>query len=399
MKQLRWWVSALVLILFILNCGKDRPLPTGYSDIFGDREGQVADTLIVLETGSGTYYSRLINTGAGGNLLIGNYQNYVSAIYLKFGNLPDSAQVHSAKLQLMKTTVDSTILASTNQTFALKLYHSSFEWENDDNPEQYLNQLPSISDFFQNVTVTIDTSDTIAIDLDTLVVTDWADTNTGQTNNGFWMMSEDLQGILGFYSAENGETGLKPAMKLIYSFTDSTGIVRDTTTVYATKDAFLIPDTASVLNSVDADYFYIGKGLGFRSFLQFDLSGFDTTIQLNRALMEIVINRDNSVGNILNASDIIIFRKEEESKSKSDVNELPETASYGGTLIADTLLFDVTQTIQGWIGNNYSNYGFLARSVNEVQTISRTAFYSSKSNDALQPRLYLYYTSPPKQGL
>lgn len=398
MKQLRWWVSALVVILFILNCGKDRPLPTGYSDIFGDKEGQVADTVIVQETGAETYYSRLINTGAGVNLLIGNYENYASAIYMKFGNLPDSAQVHSAKLHLIKTTIDSTILAS-NQTFTLNLYHSGFEWENDQDPEQYLTQLPFMSGSFQNVTVTIDTSDTIAIDLDTLVVSDWADTNSGLTNNGFWMVSEDLQGILSFYSAENGENGFKPALKLIYTFTDSTGKVRDTTTVYATNDAFLIPDTASVLNSLDADYFYIGKGLGFRSFLKFDLSGFDTTIQLNRALMEIVINRDNSVGSVANASDIIIFRKEEESNSKSDVNELPETASYGGTLVSDTLIVDVTQTIQGWIGNNYPNYGFLVRSFYENQTISRTAFYSSRSSDELQPRLYLYYTSLPKQGL
>ena len=115
--------------------------------------------------------------------------------------------------------------------------------------------------------------------------------------------------------------------------------------------------------------------------------------------MEIVINQENSIGNILNAGDIIIFRKEEESRAKSDVNELPATASYGGTLVADTLIVDVTQTIQGWIGNNYPNYGFLVRSVNEERTLSRTAFYSSKSSDALQPRLYLYYTSPPRQGL
>ncbi len=398
MKQLRWWVSILVVFLFFFNCGKDKPLPTGYSDIFGDREGQVADTLIVQEPGTEAYYSRLINTGAGDNLLIGNYQNYASAIYMKFGNLPDSAEIHSAKLYLKKSPIDSIILAS-NQTFTLNLYHAGFEWENDQDPEQYLDQLPFMSGSFQNVTVTIDTSDTIAIDLDTLVVSDWADTISGLTNNGFWMVSEDLQGILGCYSTENAETSLKPAIKLIYSFIDSTGKVRDTTTVYATNDAFLIPDTTSVLNSLDPDNFYIGKGLVFRSFLKFDLSNFDTTIHLNRALMKIVINKDNSIGNILNASDIIIFRKEEESRSKSDVNELPATASYGGTLVADTLIVDVTQTIQGWIGNNYPNYGFLVRSVNEERTLSRTAFYSSKSSDALQPRLYLYYTSPPRQGL
>ena len=398
MKHFSWWISALVLILFLLTCAKDKPLPTGYSDIFGNREGQIADTLIVQEQGSETYYSRLINTGLGANLLIGNYQNYASAIYMKFGLLPDSAQVHSAKLYLYRSSTDSTMLTS-NQTFNLNLHHSNFEWDYDGDPEQYLNQLPFTSGSFQNVIAAIDTSDTIAIDLDTLVVSDWADTTSGLPNNGFWMISDDLQGILSFYSAENGNTGLKPALKLIYTITDSTGDVRDTTTVYATDDAFLIPDTTSALNNIDPNDFYIGKGLGFRSFIKFDLSGFDTTIHINRARMEIVINQDNSIGNVLNAIDFVIFRKEEESNSKSDVNEFPATSTYGGTLVADTLIIDVTQTIQGWIGNSYPNYGFLVRSFNEERAISRTAFYSSKSSEELQPRLYLYFSTPPKQGL
>ena len=77
MKQLMGWVSTVSLILLFLSCGKNKPLPTGYSNIFGDREGQVADTLIISDPESETFYSRLINTGLGGNLLIGNYQNYM----------------------------------------------------------------------------------------------------------------------------------------------------------------------------------------------------------------------------------------------------------------------------------------------------------------------------------
>ncbi len=397
MKKLTGWVSVFVLIF--LNCGKDRPLPTGYSEIFGDKEGQVIDTLIVKQDGRETYYSRLINTGAGANLLLGNYQNYHCAIYMKFGNLPDSADVHSAKIYLTKSPIDSVLLAS-NQDFTLDLYHTEFEWGNDEDPEQYLGKLPFNSTPFKTVIVTVDTSDKVEIDLDTLVVTDWTDTTSGVMNKGFWMYSKDLQGIFSCYSSENVDTAFKPKMDLIYTFIDSTGKVRDTTTVYATDDAFLIPDTASVMQNLVPGHFYTGKGLAFRSFLKFDLIGYDTTIHVNRALMQIVINKDYSIGNISEAIDIIIFRKEEESRAKNDVEENPMNSSHLGTLNADTLIFDVTQTIQRWISNDFSNYGFLVRSIDEEETLSRIAFYSSAS-DLLerQPRLYLYYTVPPKQHL
>jgi len=397
MKQVTGWVSALVLILIFFNCGKDKPLPTGYSDIFGDKEGQVLDTLIVKQDGRETYYSRLINTGAGTNLLLGNYQGYHSAIYMKFGNLPDSAVVHSAKLYLIKSSIDSILLAS-NQDFTLDQYHAEFEWDNDEDPEQYLGNLPFNGIPFKTVIAKIDTSDKIEIELDTLVVSDWSDTTSGIMNNGFWMYSEDLQNIFSCYSTENTDNALRPQLELIYTFTDTTGKIRDTTTVYATNDAFLIPDTGAVTQNLVPGHFYTGKGLAFRSFVKFDLSGYDTTIHVNRALMEIVIDKDQSIGSISQAIDIVIFRKAEESRAKHDVEEAPETSYYLGTLNADTLIFDVTQTVQYWIGNKFPNYGFLARSLEEDETLSRIAFYSSESGIIeQQPRLFLYYTIPPRQ--
>jgi len=396
MNQLKWWGSFVILIFIFLNCGKEKPLPTGYSDIFGDKEGLVADTLLIQERGTETFYHRLINTGSSNNLLLGTYQNYHSAIYLKFEGLPDSSQIHSAKLYLTKSPIDSTLLASS-QTFTANLYHAEYEWDNDQNQEQYLDQLPFMSVPFQTVTITPDTLDKIEIELDTLVVADWADTISGLINYGFWIDSPDVEGINSYYSAENVDLALEPQLQLIYTFTDTTGKVRDTTTVYAKKDAFLVPDTTAVLKDLDPDYFYIGKAFAFRSFLKFDLSGLDTTVHLNRALMEIVINKDNSILNGAGAGDIIIYRKEEELWDKKVVNETPSTSFYSGTLIADTLTFDVTPTVQGWLGNNYPNYGFLVRSINEEQTLARVAFYSSKSSSELQPKLYLYYTLPPKQ--
>lgn len=396
MKHLTWWVSAFVLILFIFNCAKDRPLPTGYSDIVGNKEGRVADTLIVKQKDQETYYSRLINTGSSANLLLGNYQNYQSAIYLKFSSLPNRIEVHSAKLYLVKSAIDSALLSSS-PVFTAEIYHAKYEWANDQDPEQYLDRLPFNDAPFQTAIVTNDTSEKIEIELDISVVTDWADTSSGLANYGFWITSPDLVGFISFYSTDNAETALKPQLNLSYTFIDSTSKIPDTTTVYANNDAFLTPDTAAILTSLDPDYFYIGKGFAFRSFLKFDLSNLDSTIYINRALMEIVMNKANSTQNISNVGDIIIFRQAEESREKNVVNENPATTSYVATVTDSTLTFDVTRTIQDWIGNDYPNYGFLIRSLNEQQTLSRVSFYSSKANSELRPKLFLYYTLPTKQ--
>ncbi len=396
MKHLTWGISALVLILFFFNCAKDRPLPTGYSDIVGNNEGQIADTLIVKQKDHETYYSRLINTGSGANLLLGNYHNYHSAIYLKFSNLPNRIEVHSAKLYLTKSSIDSALLGPS-QTFTADIYHAKYEWANDQDPEQYLDQLPFNDSPFQTVMIMPDTSTKIEIELDTTVVSEWADSTSGLVNYGFWIKSPDLEGINSFYSTDISDLTLTPQLQLIYTFVDSTSKTPDTTTVNANKDAFLTPDTAAVLSNLNPNYFYIGKEFAFRSFLEFDLSNLDSTTYINRALMEIVMNKTNSIQNISNVSDIIIFRKEEDSREKNVVNENPATSSYVATVTDSTLTFDVTRTIQDWISNNYLNYGFLIRSLNEQQTLSRCAFYSSKASSDLRPKLLLYYTLPSRQ--
>lgn len=395
MKQLMWWVSAFILIMLLFNCGKEKPLPTGYSDIFGNKEGAIEDTMIVQEPGTEEFYSRLINTGAGSSLLLGQAANYHSAIYLKFEDWPDSAQFHSAKLYLTESVFDSN-LASYSESFTANIYLAQYEWENDQDPEQYINQLPFMEQPYQSLTITPDTSMKIGIELDTLLIIQWADSTSGVTNYGLWIDSPDLDGINSYYAFETADAELVPQLELIYTYTDSVGsAILDTTTIFSKKDAFLFLNSEADLE-LDNNYFYAGKGFAFRSFLKFDLTDIDSTMHLNRALMELVINHSNSIRSASGSGDVRIYRMPEESWQKNEVNESPETSSYTGTLVDSTLTFDVTPTVQGWIGNNYPNYGFLVRSINENQTLARIAFYSSKANPDLQPRLYLYYTLPPK---
>jgi len=396
MRLSTWWVSVVILMfMFILfNCGKQKPLPTGYEDIFGDKEGKVADTVLVQQPGTEIFYSRLINTGSALNLLLGNHQNYHSAIYLKF-NLPDSAQIHSAKLTLTRSRFDSTLAQNTEPFFA-NLYQAQYEWENDQDPEQYLDQLPFDSQPFQTWTIQSDTSNKIIIELDTVIVTQWSDSSSGVPNYGFWIDAPEAKRLDYFYSSENVDFSQVPQLELIYTVMDSAGPVRDTTTIGANKDAYLFLNSENDLN-LNQNYFYIGKGFVFRSFLKFDFANFDTTIHVSRALLKLVINKANSIDDAAGIDDMVIYRVADESWQKNEVDESPNTRSYTGTLIDSTVTLDVTPTVQGWIGQNYSNYGFLVRSRSETQSLARVAFYSTVSSEEFQPRLYLYFTLPPKQ--
>ncbi len=396
MKQTIWWISILIFVFF--SCQKDKPLPTGYSLVMGDDQGQIADTLIVQQVGEETYYSRLVNTSASTSLCIGSLEDYHSAIYLKFTGLPDSADIHAAKLFLKSGPIDST-LSGFSQTFKVDIYHAKYDWKSDQDPEQYLDQLPFNDKSFQTANISPDAQNNIEIQLDTNVVETWAADTT--LNYGFWIKSSDLEGINSYYSTENNDT-LKPKLEIDYTPKDSSSAVRDTTSLYVSQDAFLVHDTAEALSNLNTNYFYIGKGLAFRSFLKFDLSGLDS-IHINRAIMEIVINRANSIRDASGASDIIIYRKAEESRDKILENE-KSTIAYTGTLTDSTLIFDVTSTVHAWINNRIKipNYGFLVRSMAEETTISRVAFYSSKLGVEFPefiPKLYLYYTTPPKQEL
>lgn len=397
MNHWKWWGVAGIILSLLVSCGKEKPLPVGYESIFGDKEGLIVDSVLVQTPGTEKFYPRLLNSGLSTSLLLGNYENYRSAIYLKFDKFPDSSQFHSAKIKLFiqeKIGPQDSTYWKIPHSFKAQFYLSDFDWNNTEDPEQYLQQLPFNGAPFQTNETQIDTT-YIEFALDTLTVKGWADSTIA--NHGIWIQSPDAEFISNFYSWEILDASLMPQLGLIFTYKDSLGAHLDTSTVYAAADAYLFFNSEASLN-LDKNNFYIGRGFSFRSFMKFDLSGLDSTIHLNRAIMKMTINRANSIRNAVDfASDCRLYRLDQESWEKGVVNEEPNTGIYSGTLADSILTFDLTPSVQGWLGNKYPNYGLLVRSINEGNTLSRVAFYSSNAEDSLQPRLYLYYTLPPKQ--
>jgi len=394
MKNLTWLVVLAMTLALLFSCQKEKPLPTGYAVVIGDREGVIADSLFKQKSGTEEYFSRLINTGTSTNLILGEIYNYHSAIYLMFEDLPLGSQIHSATLKLTNKSIDS-ILVQTSHPFTANFYLAEYKWENDQDPEQYIDQLPFNKLPFQTTTITPDTIDEVEIELDTLIVQEWVDTTSSQTNYGIWIDSPDADFLNNYYSIENQIFDSAPQLELVYTMIEDSEQKLDTSIFVATGDAFLLLNNEDDLN-LNKDHIYIGKGFAFRSFIKFNLEAFDTTIHVNRSTLELTINKNNSVGSTYNALDCIIYRVDTESWNKGEVNETPETSSYLGTLTDSTLTFDVTATVQAWLGTRYPNYGFLIRSLDESTIISRISFYSTKTNEEFQPRLHIYYTLSPE---
>lgn len=399
MKQFKLTTLLAFMIIFLFSCAKDKPLSTGYEQIYGNKEGIVADTTLNQAPGTEEMFSRLVNTGTSYEVTLGKFDNYHSAMYLKFEGLPDSSHIYSAKLTLSIYTrigPTDTTFWDISREFTANFYLAMSDWINDQAPELYLFEYPFNEMPFQSVTLSSDSTTTIEIDLDTTIVNQWVDSVSPVENHGIWIDSPDAEYITSFYSWENQNADLVPQLKIFYTEGDTISDEPDSMTVYAQIDASLYLNKEEELN-LNPDLLYIGKGFTFRNFLKFDFEGMDSTTHVNRALLDLTINDAASLRYGYGASDAILFVVDGESWEKDIVEETPATSSFTPTWVDSTLTFDVTTAVQGWLGNKLDRNGFLLRSTDEYDALTRIGFYSSKSQAALQPKLRIYYTLPPVQ--
>jgi len=384
-------LAGIFLFLFS-GCGKDKPLPDGYKKIIGNNDGAVVDTILVQTEGIEKFYSKLISTAPSTELMLGNYGPYRSGMFLTFNNLPDTVIVKSARLLLSIANniapVDSSFW-NISHAAELNIFLADTSWDVNNPP------VPDMSLLLGKTFLYSDSTNKIQLALDSLTVDQWADSGSGIRHYGIWLETVDAPFMQIYSSINLANTELAPKLQLIYTTSDSIGAKPDTTEYYATQDASFLLNNEMELN-LNPDLFYIGKGLAFRSWLNFDLGGLDTNAHINRAILELTANRSNSIRDFAGINECIIYRLTEEWQD-GNVSENQTGASYSPTVMDSVLTFEITPSFQAWLGDKYPNYGFLAKSLNEQKTIGRIAFYSSKHTFELQPKIYLYYTLPPKQ--
>jgi len=394
MNQLRHFILFMALTgLIFAGCGKNKSIPDGYQRIIGNNEGEIANKILLAAPESGPREVKRMDTSQSTDLLLGTYEQYNCGIFLQFSNLPDTVNVISADLKMRiedRLAPGDSSYWDTPRQATVNIYLADTTGVGPENP-------PLADDNFLLASETIysDSLNDIIFPLDTMIVNQWLKTDSSGTQHGFWLETENAEYMEVFYAFESLEATYMPRMTLIYNYTDSTGTKQDTLTYYVTRDQFIFPDSPENLQ-LDENFLYVGRGVAFRTYLKFDLSEFDTTQHINRAILELTSNVGHSIRNAEDANNTLIYRMTS-AWGEADLWETPQSASYSPTVADSVLTFDITPTVQAWISGQYENYGFQLQSFGEGTTLGRIAFYSMNADSVLQPKVYLYYTSPASQ--
>ncbi len=383
-------ISGLLILVF--SCARENPLPGGYQKIIGNNEGAILDTVLVQQDRTEDWFTETVNTSYSSELLVGSYEQYRAGTYFVFTNLPDTVTIHSAELKLNiknRLTQNDTSFWHTPHEATIKFYLADTTWDKDNAP------IPDESLLLSSYIYNSDSVNQITIPLDSAQINAWSAETSPIQHYGIWMQSPDAEFMISLHAHETLDVSTMPRMTMIFTIPDTSGGVRDTVTYYASRDGFILLNKKEnlILNS---EKLYIGKGIAFRNYLKFDLAGFDTTVHVNRAVLELTANAGNSIRDLFGVEDCIIYRLGE-PWIVGNINNDSLKASYGATVSDSILTFDVTPSLQGWISKNYENFGFLMESTYEYESIGRVAFYSSLADFELRPKIRLYYTLPPQQ--
>ena len=380
----------LLAALIFANCGKDKPLPDGYQKIVGNQEGEVGTTVLYAAPETGAREAKRVSTAMSHELLLGSFEQYTTGVYLRFNNLPDTVNVLSAELKLGmqdRLAPGDSSYWQTQRKMLVNIFLVDTAGVDPENPPA-----GDFSNLLSSAEINSDSLKGISFPLDTMQINQWLKTDSSGTQHGFWLEPKNAEYMAVLYSIESLEVSSMPRMTLIYSFTDSTGTTQDTATYYATSDQFIFLTSPEEL-TLDDNFLYVGRGIAFRTLLDFDFSQFDTTYHINRALLQLTSNAANSIRNEEGGVNTQIYRLTA-PWNEADLWENPNSASYSPD-IADSLFeFDITPTVQGWITKEYENYGFQLQSFSEGITLGRIAFYSVNADSSLQPKIKLYYTLP-----
>ena len=282
-----------IILSFIAfwTCQKLDPLkPTdelsmNYGKLVEDTLYSTADTFLVNDR---------INTYSAIKLCIGNYENFESAILLKFIDLPDSG-----------TTVDSiaiefstlSVQGEASADMQVALYKVDNEWYENANTED---QWHSFNPTTEIGTIHIPSEDSTRVKFeitDTTVINEWI--SDGLYNNGLYLkcINPGINYIREIASMEYGVDSLAPQITIRYwSVSDSTFI---TDTTYIGLDATIFNNNGNDLfNRAKTNHdILVASGIGARTYLQFhDLNMLPQNIVIQKADLYLPIS-DNSFTN------------------------------------------------------------------------------------------------------
>jgi len=368
--------------LLFWSCQKESP--AGF-DLLGRKDVGREGILTLQPAQKDTSYQLIAKTGKSGNLLLGQFQGYETRILLKFGELPDTAQVETAQLVLFPHAIygDTTAaplpisLHRITETWAEETaVWGDVEGRFESEPLGSFELIPSTS-----------AADTFTIPAS--LVQEWID--HPEQNHGVLLKTRG-SGFIKEYHSREGDQLNYPRLKLVYTKEG----VRDTSDYKASGDVFIVESQGDLRS----DRLYVGNGIACRSLLRFDFSTLPEKTLINYASLCLRVDQENTLKRTDYTFIIQIFRVTTPDWDPGTI-EVDSTSVISQSIKeGDSLVVNIASFVQKWVSDRldgWENYGMLLSSKTEGSDISRLAFFSSEADIPLSPKLTLYYSLPPSK--
>jgi len=385
MRYKRMTVLPAVLVFVLLACANQ---PTEFENGgFAYRENVSRQVEATVFPDTSAVMHRDINAGEKKYLILGQFNQQKCRVLLKFSELPEDVQVHSAALQM----IPKHVYGSPQSDFTGMLHVVESAWNETSIPDATFGGARS------SFTVHASVRDTDIVEIPVDVMQDWVDSTV--INNGMLLSFDNAGFAKQYYSRTNAES---VQLQLKYYENDTTIAEQ---LLKPSEDSYVVEGTAPL----DAGYYVTNYGAD-RLIMRFDLDSIPETAAVNYA--ELVLTLDPAQS-ILGPEDEYRFRinlVETASWEAADFSASEDAAASGALDAGNEVHFVVTGMVQDWTSKKadgsgsllHPNYGMILASYSEKTDLSQFVFFggdenfSSRANrkapGALRPRLYIVYT-------
>lgn len=338
-------------------------------------------------------------------LFIGKFEGYESAALLRFeylDTLVDTVGIDTLRLEL---TVNNTIGVQSVSPKLLSLYWNRIEWKEEDLPDS---SLIKFDDFVPDPLDLLDTATVVWVNSDTIIEKIIFDIPLGSLQN--WISSSDKHGFIILSDTITNFMITTPAREssLSASLPRLQVIDKDTTnaeSIFANENGYLLSITTGLPLS-DPSRTYIGGGEAYRGIYKFDselLDSISETSIISSAELNIAIDSSLSIlpnnnSAVTGLGFTLYYEYLDSSSGNSSFFPTPDKDSAFVSIPIDgnIISFNITNILQKWVAENFSDIGLVIWSGSEGSQLFRVALYSDSCDDnvdasCVEPELNVYY--------
>lgn len=370
------FIFILLCVLLFVWCTQKESSPVGSSYLDENTFGLIAQKMLYPASSDTSFYTP-VSTVSGKYLYIGQMKDMHAYSLLRFTGIEDSVEIDSAVIAF---TVYRLINTSTLPA-VIDVYAAASTW--DDSSVTYEDvHSRLIGNHLGSITVSSDTTDSLFFRLDKDLVEIWMDSSKSDQNYGLYLDSNDDFMIQCYSRDISSSIGYGPVL-MLYSSEDT---LRYPKFIEASQDIFL-PSTS---NEIDSDRLIIESGTAYRTYIKFDLSIFEPTDIINRALLILSVDTTRTLPDIGDSFALTVCNPD----SLVDLESLECESDYvsAGSVIDTEGTVDLTYQIQGITAGQLKDTGFLIKNQSETSEFSRISFFSTTADSTIRPRLEIIYT-------